>query len=55
VQTAALEALAKREDRSALSTVEKYMTDEKEAVRYTAAAAVLRLTATKGTGRSDRP
>jgi len=44
VQTAALEALAKRGDRSALNTVAKYMADEKDAVRYTAAAAVLRLT-----------
>ena len=54
VQTAALEALAKRGDRSALSTVEKYMADEKDAVRYTAAAAVLRLTAIKEARKSDR-
>jgi HEAT repeat protein len=54
VQTAALEALAKRGDRLALNTVEKYMADEKNAVRYTAAAAVLRLTATKGASKSDR-
>jgi HEAT repeat protein len=47
VQTAALEALAKRGDRSALKTVEKYMSDEKDAVKYTAAAAVLRLGAIK--------
>jgi HEAT repeat protein len=52
VQTAAIEALAKRGDRSALSTVEKYMADEKNAVKYTAAAAVLRLTAVKETGKS---
>jgi len=52
VQTAAIEALAKRGDRSALSTVEKYMADEKNAVKYTAAAAVLRLTAVKGTSKS---
>ncbi len=54
VQTAALEALAKRGDRSALNTVEKYMADEKDAVRYTAAAAVLRLTAIKQARKSDR-
>lgn len=54
VQTAALEALALRGDRSALNTVEKYMADEKDAVRYTAAAAVLRLTASKEAGKSDR-
>jgi HEAT repeat protein len=54
VQTAALEALAKRGGRLALDTVEKYMADEKNAVRYTAAAAVLRLTATKKASRSDR-
>jgi HEAT repeat protein len=53
VQTAAIEALAKRGDRSALSTVEKYMADEKNAVKYTAAAAVLRLTAVKGTSKSE--
>jgi len=45
VQTAALEALAKRGDRSVLNTVEKYMSDERDTVKYTAAAAVLRLTA----------
>jgi hypothetical protein len=54
VQTAALEALAKRGDRSALSTVEKYMSDEKDAVKYTAAAVVLRLTAMKGTNKPGR-
>jgi len=54
VQAAALEALGKRGDRSALNTVEKYMSDEKDAVRYTAAAAVLRLTAIKGANKSDR-
>jgi HEAT repeat protein len=51
VQTAALEALAKRGDRSALKTVEKYMSDEKDAVKYTAAAAVLRLGAIKASNR----
>jgi HEAT repeat protein len=51
VQTAALEALAKRGDRSALRTVEKYMSDEKDAVKYTAAAAVLRLGAIKSANK----
>ncbi len=54
VQTAALEALAKRGDRSVLNTVEKYMSDEKDAVKYTAAAAVLRLTAIRAASKSDR-
>ena len=54
VQTAALEALAKRGDRSVLNTVEKYMSDEKDAVKYTAAAAVLQLTAIKPARKSDR-
>ena len=54
VQTAALEALAKRGDRSALNTVERYMADEKDAVRYTAAAAVLQLTAIKEASKSNR-
>ena len=54
VQTAALEALAKRGDRSALRTVEKYMSDEKDAVKYTAAAAVLRLGAIKASNRFTR-
>ena len=54
VQTAALEALAKRGDRSALRTVEKYMSDEKDAVKYTAAAAVLRLGAIKASTRFAR-
>lgn len=48
VQTAAIEALAKRGDRSTLNVVEKYMSDEKNAVKYTAAAAVIRLSAFKG-------
>jgi HEAT repeat protein len=54
VQTAALEALAKRGDRSVLNTVETYMSDERDAVKYTAAAAVLRLTAIRAAGKSDR-
>jgi HEAT repeat protein len=50
VRAAALEALAKRGDPSVLDTVKLYMSDEKDAVRYTAAAAVLRLTAIKESG-----
>lgn len=45
VRAAALEALAKRGDPSALDTVALYMSDEKDVVKYTAAAAVLRLAA----------
>jgi HEAT repeat protein len=47
VRAAALEALAKRGDPSALATVQLSMSDEKDAVKYTAAAAVLRLMAIK--------
>jgi HEAT repeat protein len=47
VRVAALEALAERGDASALPTVEMYMSDERDSVRYTAAAAVLRLSAVK--------
>jgi len=47
VRAAALEALAKRGDPSALDTVKLYILDEKDVVRYTAAAATLRLLATK--------
>jgi HEAT repeat protein len=54
VQTAALEALAKRGDPSALPTVQKYMSDEKAAVRFTAAATVIRLTTIKETGKRKR-
>jgi HEAT repeat protein len=43
VRAAALEALAKRGDPSALSTVDLYTYDEKDVVKYTAAAAYLRL------------
>jgi HEAT repeat protein len=52
VQAAAIEALAKRGDRSTLNVVERYMSDEKNAVKYTAAVAVIRLSAMKGT---DKP
>lgn len=51
VQTAALEALAKRGDPKALPTVQKYMSDEKAAIRLTAAAAVIRLTTITGAGK----
>jgi HEAT repeats len=47
VQSAALEALAKRGDPSALATVEPFISDEKGAIRFTAAAAVIHLTAIK--------
>jgi HEAT repeat protein len=47
VRTAALEALAKRGDPSVLDKVALCMSDEKDAVKYTAAAAVLRLMAIK--------
>jgi HEAT repeat protein len=50
VRAAALEALAKRGDPSVLRTVELSLSDEKDAVKYTAAAAVLRLTAIKEAG-----
>jgi hypothetical protein len=45
VQAAALEALAKRDDPSTLPTVQRYLSDEKNAIKYTAAAAVIHLTA----------
>ncbi len=45
VRAAALEALAKRGDPSGLETVEKYMSDDKGAIKFTAAAAVIRLSA----------
>jgi len=47
VQLAALEALAKRNDPSALPTVNRYLSDEKGAIKFTAAAAVIHLTAIK--------
>lgn len=50
VQAAALEALAKRGDPSALPTVERYLSDEKGAIRFTAAAAVIHLAAIKQAG-----
>jgi len=50
VRAAALEALAKRGDPAVLDTVSQCMSDKKDAVKYTAAAAVLRLTAIKEAG-----
>jgi HEAT repeat protein len=50
VQAAALEALAKRGDPSVLPTVERYVSDEKSAIKFTAAAAVIHLTAIKQAG-----
>ena len=47
VRTAALEALARRGDPSALETVELYLLDDKDVVRYTAAASTLRLIKSK--------
>jgi len=54
VRAAALEALAKRGDPSVLDTVKLYLLDEKDIVRYTAAAAVLRLTAIQRVGAMPR-
>ncbi len=50
VRAAALEALAERRDPSVLDTVQLYMSDDKDEVKYAAAAAVLRLTAIKESG-----
>lgn len=55
VRTAAIEALAARGDPAALDTVALYMTDEKDAVKYTAAAATLHLIALKEARRPARP
>jgi HEAT repeat protein len=52
VRAATLEALAKRGDPSVLDTVRLCLSDERDAVKYTAAAAVLRLTAIKESGLS---
>jgi HEAT repeat protein len=50
VQVAAIEALAKRGDPSTLSTVERYLSDDKSAIKFTAAAAVIHLSAVKQAG-----
>lgn len=55
VRAAALEALAKRGDPAALKTVELYMYDEKDTVKYTAAAAYLHLADIKGNRAAPRP
>jgi HEAT repeat protein len=47
VRVAALEAIAKRGDRSLIPKITAALDDDKEAVRYTAAAAVLRLSSTR--------
>jgi len=47
VRVAVLEALTKRGDVAALDTVALYLGDDNEVVRYTAAAAVVRLSAIK--------
>jgi HEAT repeat protein len=54
VRTAVLGALAKRGDPSALDTVVLYILDEKDVVRYTAAAATLRLLAIKEAQHSEK-
>ncbi len=54
VRAAALEALAERGDPSVLDTVELYMSDDKDDVKYAAAAAVLRLSAIKESGAPVR-
>jgi HEAT repeat protein len=54
VQAAALEALAKRGDPSALAAAERYLTDDKAAIRFTAAAAVIHLSAIKQTHTRKR-
>jgi hypothetical protein len=43
VRAAALDALARRGDRAYLNDIEPHTADEKDVVRYTAAAAVIRL------------
>ena len=55
VQAAALEALAKRGDPSALQTAAQYLSDEKGAIKFTAAAAVIHLTAIKGSTKRKQP
>jgi HEAT repeat protein len=56
VQAAAIEALAKRGDPSALPAVERYMTDEKSAIKFTAAATVIHLCSIEeGNKRKQHP
>ena len=50
VQVAALEALAKRGDPLTLPTVARYLSNEKGAIKFTAAAAVIHLSAIKQAG-----
>lgn len=55
VQAAALEALAKRGDPSAIQTAALYLSDEKGAIKFTAAAAVIHLTAIQGSTKRKQP
>jgi HEAT repeat protein len=55
VRAAALEALAKRGDPAALSTVGLYLSDEEGEVRYTASATALRLMAIKKARSAGKP
>jgi len=55
IRAAALEALARRGNPSVLNTVELYLTDEEGEVKYTAAAAALRLTAIKESRQDKKP
>jgi HEAT repeat protein len=54
VRAAVLETLAKRGNPSSLDTVQLYVYDEKDVVRYTAAAAFLRLTAIREANTRNR-
>jgi HEAT repeat protein len=54
VRAAVLEALAKRGNPASLETVQLYVYDEKDVVRHTAAAAVLRLTAIREANARNR-
>jgi HEAT repeat protein len=51
VRIAALRALAMRDDQRVLARIEPYVDDEKEAVQYAAAAAVVRLSEARRTPR----
>jgi HEAT repeat protein len=55
VRTAALEAIAKRGDRSLLSDILPALSDSDDAVRYTAASAVIRLTTAASTHAPKNP
>lgn len=55
VRAAALEALAKRGDPSVLGTVQLYLLDQEGEVKYTAAAATIRLITIKGSRAKKEP